>query len=131
MGAVIFTLIASVFIVKEALRARDGVETSGVVVKRWSGHKSTDYADVVFTTSTGRRVRASINQDDWAEMPKVGTRARIRYSPSRPEFTAVDARRPMIDGLVVPVLSLGFATIFAIHAFVARRRETAGREARG
>lgn len=130
-AAVFFTLIASVFIFKEVLRARDGVETSGVVVKRWTGHKSKDYADVVFTTSTGRRVRASISQEDWVEMPKVGTRVRIRYAPSRPEFTAVDAGRPMIDGLFVPVLSLGAASVFATYAFVTWRRGRASRVAHG
>jgi hypothetical protein len=119
---VVFAIMASLLIFNEIQRAREGVEASGVVVKRWSGNKSTDYADVVFTTSTGQRVQASISQENWLEMPKVGTRVQVRYVPSRPEYIAVDAQRPMIDGFVAPVLSLVFASLFVTFAFVTWRR---------
>ncbi|WP_141578559.1 DUF3592 domain-containing protein [Actinomadura sp. WMMA1423] len=123
--ALMFAMIASVLVFDEVQRAREGLETSGVVVNRGSGNKSTKYADVVFTTSTGRRVRASIGQDGWVEMPKVGARVRVRYVPSRPERTAVDAKRPTITGFAAPVLSLGVASLCVTFAFMTWRRTRA------
>lgn len=118
--AVLYALLASPFIVNEVQRAREGVEAPAVVVKRRSGKY--DYVDVVFTTSTGRRVRASVGNSDWREVPKVGARVRVRYVPSRPESTAIDAERPRGAGIFVPALLLFFSSIFAIHAVIDRRR---------
>lgn len=78
----------------ETQAAWGGAEASGAVVKTWADAKGTGYADVVFTTSPGRRVRASIKEDGWAEMPKVGEQVRVWYQPARPVDSAVDARRP-------------------------------------
>ncbi|MBO2445942.1 DUF3592 domain-containing protein [Actinomadura barringtoniae] len=116
--------IASWLIFDEVQREEKGVEAPAVVVKRWSGSKD-DFADVVFTTATGRQVKATIRDDEWAEMPKVGAHVRVRYVPSWPEDSAVDAHRPLTSKLMGPVLLLSLALMCALGPILTRRRKKA------
>ncbi|MGK5556478.1 DUF3592 domain-containing protein [Actinomadura kijaniata] len=110
-----------------AKRDRESVEADGTVVRRWREHK-TSYADVVFTTAAGTRVRASISEGDWASMPKVGARVRVRYLPTDPADGVTDARlggigrhsKPIMHWAVVVALMI--ATGWSYLQSVADRR---------
>ena len=71
-----------------------GDEASGAVVRTWAGAEGDLYADVVFDTYRPRRVRASIKEDRWVDMPKAGEQVRVWYQLARPRSSARDARRP-------------------------------------
>ncbi|WP_160147033.1 DUF3592 domain-containing protein [Thermomonospora echinospora] len=107
-----------------------GAEASGAVVKTWADAKGTGYADVVFTTSQGRRVRASVKEDGWAEMPKAGERVRVWYQPARPVDSAVDARRPGLgvgwqEHAVIWLITVG---VFGTMAYRYRTKDAGARD---
>ncbi|WP_067821688.1 DUF3592 domain-containing protein [Actinomadura kijaniata] len=102
-------------------RDRESVEADGTVVKRWRERKIS-YADVVFTTATGTRVRASLSKGDWTSMPKVGARVRVRYLPTDPADGVADARQGRISRYRMPIVHWAVVVAFAIAAGWSQRQ---------
>lgn len=125
IAAVVFAALGLVSLVPQLRLQSDGAEADAVAVAKWTGHKSTEYTDVVFTTPQGRRVRASIPQDRWADdAPKIGSHVRIRFERSNPD-NAADARQRSFVRYLPSAMLLGFAGAFAIWAYRVRRKKRA------
>ncbi|MBA8955868.1 hypothetical protein HNR61_007550 [Actinomadura namibiensis] len=126
----LITGLAAAFAVAATLdavqRDREAVEADGTVVKRWKKHK-TRYADVVFTTAAGTRVRASLSKGDWTSLPKVGARVRVRYLPTDPADGVTDARQGRISRYRMPILHWAVVVAFAIASGWSQRQSVKDR----
>ncbi|MFD0684321.1 DUF3592 domain-containing protein [Actinomadura fibrosa] len=107
-------------------RERKSIEADGTVVKRWLERK-TSYADVVFTTAAGARIQTSISQGDWASMPKVGDKVRLRYLPAKPADGVADARQNRFDRHRMPILYWAIVAAFAVATGWSHRQSMAAR----
>jgi hypothetical protein len=119
--AAVFTVVALFHTYESVLLVRQGVETGGTVVEIRHVHKIS-YADVVFTTSEGRRARAAISKDRWTQMPEVGDRVRVRYARSDP-YVAADARQSRLELLLLPSAYWAGTLAVGIWAYRSRRRK--------
>ncbi len=123
-GAGVFCAVTSSL---EIHAAWGGDEASAAVVRTWTDAKGTGYANVDFRTSSGQRVRTSIEEGAWVERPKAGERVRVWYKGARPADSAVDARRPgqgpgwQVHGLIW-LVNLGVFGTFAYRSRVKKAR---------
>jgi Protein of unknown function (DUF3592) len=116
------TILAGVVTFYEIQLAWQGTETTATVVDRGTDREGL-YADVVFTTQDGRRVRASIPSERWGNsIPDVGERVRVKYVPSDPAYSVNDAERLEIQRFVFPALFGVAAVFFTALAFSTRPR---------